>query len=114
VLALGAAAAAYLYRTDPHQPGHLLPACPFRVLTGWQCPACGGTRLVYDLMHGDVARAWRDNALLLVLAPWLLWLLARWALAGWRGQRFRVVLPPYGAGLVLLTALTWGVLRNLA
>ena len=47
----GLVASAYLYRTDPHQPGHVLPFCPFRAVTGWQCPACGGTRMAYDLLQ---------------------------------------------------------------
>ena len=113
VLLSGLAASAYLYRTDPHQPGHLLPVCPFRWLTGWQCPACGGTRMAYDLMHGDVVGAWHDNALLLLLSPVLLWLLGRWAVAGWSGRRFQVTLPRYGGWLVLAVALPWMVLRNL-
>lgn len=112
VLAAGALASAYLWRTDPHQPGHLLPLCPFRYLTGWQCPGCGGTRLAYDLLHGDVARAWQDNALLLLVLPLLLWALARWAVEGWRGRAYRLTLPRYGGPVVLVTALTWTVLRN--
>jgi hypothetical protein len=104
--------AAYLWGTDPHEPGHVLPVCPFRALTGLQCPACGGTRMTYDLMHGDLAAAWQDNALLLILAPFLLWLLASWAVAGWRGQTYRVTLPRYGGGVLLAVALTWAVLRN--
>src|SRR5690349_5612138 len=96
VLLSGLAACAYVYSTDPHEPGHLLPACPFRVLTGWQCPACGGTRMAFDLLHGDVSRAWRDNALLLLVSPLLLWLLGSWAIAGWRGRRYQVVLPSRG------------------
>ena len=112
LLLSGLAASSYLYVTDPHQPGHLLPACPFRVLTGWQCPACGGTRMAYDLLHGDVARAWHDNALLLIVSPFLLWLLGSWAVAGWRGRRYGVSLPRYGGPLVLVVAVGWAVLRN--
>ena len=114
VLASGLLGAAYLWRTDPHQPGHLLPVCPFRYLTGWQCPACGGTRLAYDLLHRDVARAWQDNALLLLVLPVLLWFLGRWALAGWAGRSYRVVLPRYGGAVVLVVARAWTLLRNVA
>jgi hypothetical protein len=114
VLAAGVLASAYLWRTDPHQPGHLLPVCPFRYLTGWQCPGCGGTRLAYDLLHGDVVAAWHDNALLLLVLPVLLWVLVRWAVAGWRGRSYRLALPRYGGPAVLVTALAWTVLRNAA
>ena len=30
--------------------------CPFRALTGWDCPLCGGTRMGAALLHGDVRR----------------------------------------------------------
>jgi hypothetical protein len=112
VLAAGLLGSAYLWRTDPHEPGHLLPLCPFRALTGWQCPACGGTRMAYDLLHGDVSRAWQDNALLLLVLPLLLLSLGRWAVEGWRGRTYRLILPRYGVPLVLGVALTWVVLRN--
>jgi hypothetical protein len=114
VLAGGAAAAGYLWRTDPHQPGHLLPVCPFRYLTGWQCPACGGTRMAYDLLHGDLARAWHDNALLLLLSPVLLWLLLGWCLAGLQGRAYEVRAPRWVLPLLLPVGVGWAVLRNVA
>ncbi len=112
VLAAGAAGAVYLYGTDPHQPGHLLPVCPFRLLTGWLCPACGATRMTYDLLHGNVRHAWQDNALMLLLAPLLLWLLLRWCVAGLRGRTCSIALPRWGPGAVLGVAFGWAVLRN--
>ena len=112
VLAGGAAGAAYLWRTDPHEPGHLLLLCPFRRLTGLQCPACGATRMTYDLLHGDVARAWQDNALLLLVAPLALWFLGRWLLAGLQGQRYVLHPPEWFTPVVLTTALGWALVRN--
>ena len=114
LVALGALGVAYLWRTDPHEPGHLLPVCPFRRLTGWQCPACGGTRMAYDLLHGDLVRAWHDNALLLLVLPLTLWWLVRWAVAGWRGRTYRLVLPRFATPVVVGSALEWAVLRNAA
>ena len=40
--------------------------CPFRELTGWECPFCGGTRLGSALLHGDVAAAFAYNPLVFV------------------------------------------------
>ena len=56
----------YLYGTDPHQPGHWLPRCPFNWATGLLCPVCGATRMAYDLLHADPVRAFHDNGLLLL------------------------------------------------
>ena len=114
VLASGAAGAAYLFGTDPHEPGHLLLFCPFRRLTGWQCPACGATRMTYDLLHGDVVRAWQDNALLLLVAPLALWWLTRWLVAGVQGQRYVLHPPSWVTPVALTTAVGWAVVRNLA
>ncbi|MGW4303033.1 DUF2752 domain-containing protein [Streptomyces sp. NPDC004646] len=113
VLAAGAAGAAYLYGTDPHQPGHLLPGCPFRLVTGLLCPACGGTRMVYDLMHGHLTEAWLDNRALLLASPWALALLGRWALEGLRGRRWQPRLSPRAQAVVLGLAVTWCVVRNI-
>ncbi|MFE9683542.1 DUF2752 domain-containing protein [Streptomyces sp. NPDC002701] len=113
VLLAGAAGAAYLYVTDPHESGHVLPACPFRFVTGLLCPACGGTRMTYDLMHGQFAAAWLDNRALLLAAPFALALLARWTVEGLRGRRWRPELSARNQVLILAVAVVWTVLRNI-
>ena len=40
--------------------------CPFRALTGWDCPLCGGTRMGAALLHGDVSAAFMLNPLALI------------------------------------------------
>ncbi|WP_460778754.1 DUF2752 domain-containing protein [Microlunatus antarcticus] len=40
--------------------------CPFRIVTGWDCPLCGGTRMGSALLHGDVAAAFAFNPVALV------------------------------------------------
>ncbi|MEW1546717.1 DUF2752 domain-containing protein [Streptomyces tsukubensis] len=112
LLAAGAAGAVHLYGTNPHEPGQWLPRCPFRLATGLLCPACGGTRMVYDLMHGDITAAWADNRLLLLVAPFALALLGKWAFEGLRGRRWRFRLSGRAQVLVLSTAVAWTVVRN--
>ncbi|MFC3578400.1 DUF2752 domain-containing protein [Streptomyces yaanensis] len=112
VLAAGTAGSAYLYVTDPHEPGHVLPQCPFRLVTGLLCPACGGTRMVYDLMHGHFAEAWLDNRVLLLASPYALSLLGRWIVEGLRGRRWQPRLSRRAQAVVLLVAVAWTVLRN--
>ncbi|WP_329122207.1 DUF2752 domain-containing protein [Streptomyces sp. NBC_01465] len=112
VLAGAAAGAVYLYGTDPHEPGHLLPRCPFRLATGLLCPACGGTRMAFDLMHGRFTAAWHDNGMLLLASPFALGLLARWAWNGVRGRHWRPALGGRTQALILGAAVLWTVLRN--
>jgi hypothetical protein len=98
---------AYIGIGDPHSPSFVFPACPFKSLTGWLCPACGGLRMTHDLLHGDLAAAFVDNAFLLIGLPLLL---AFVIVQRSRGQR--VSSTPL---LVVIVAATvvWTVARNL-
>lgn len=112
-LAAGLAAAAYLWGTDPHQAGQWLPRCPLNALTGLLCPACGGTRMAYDLMHGDLAAAFHDNALLLTLGvPVAAYFGGRWLVEGLRGRRYRPSPGRWATAAILGTAVVWAALRN--
>jgi hypothetical protein len=113
-LVAGGAGAAYLWGTDPHESGGLLPRCPFNWATGLLCPACGGTRMTYDLMHGDFAAAFHDNAVLLTMGlPLAAYVGGRWLVEGVRGRRYRPELSPRGTAAVLGMAVVWAVVRNL-
>src|SRR5260221_331534 len=37
------------------------PKCPFRMITGWQCPGCGSTRACYQLLHLHPVAAFKLN-----------------------------------------------------
>ncbi|MDX2853571.1 DUF2752 domain-containing protein [Streptomyces sp. PA03-3a] len=111
-LVAGAAGAAYLWGTDPHEEGHWLPRCPFNFLTGLLCPACGATRMVYDLMHGDLPAAFHDNALLLLASPFPLYLYARWVTEGLCGRTYRATIGKRAQMAVLGAAAVWAVVRN--
>nr|WP_155073637.1 DUF2752 domain-containing protein [Streptomyces taklimakanensis] len=112
-LAAAAAAAAYLWGTNPHQPGQWLPRCPFNLVTGLLCPACGGTRMAYDLLHGDLTAAFHDNALFLVLGlPVAAYFGGRWLVEGLRGRRYRPSPGKWGTTAILGTAVVWAVVRN--
>ncbi|MGW2410616.1 DUF2752 domain-containing protein [Streptomyces tubercidicus] len=114
VLGVGAAAAVYLWHTDPHQPGQLLIPCPFKWTTGLLCPLCGGTRMAYDLMHGEVMTAFHDNALLLTLGgPAVAYAVGRWLVTGLRGREYRPRLSGRGNAVVLGIAAVWMLARNL-
>lgn len=105
--ALGAGALAYVGLVDPHRPDSLYPPCPFRMLTGWYCPACGGLRMTHDLLHGHVAAAATDNIVALIGLP----LLLIWALS--RIGSGRKVITPAVLIVITVIAVAWTVLRNL-
>jgi len=98
---------AYVGLADPHGPDFVFPPCPFKLLTGWNCPACGGLRMTHDLLHGDLAAAVVDNAFLLVGLPALL----IWIVMRWRTGRPIMTMPALAVMAVL--AITWTVVRNM-
>lgn len=109
------AATAALRLRDPHVSGSW-GYCPFLVLTGRPCPACGGLRAVNDLTHGDLVAAMSSNLLVVALIPVAVYWWAQWYRAA-SGRR-----PPLGTGparmwLVwgsLALGVVFGVVRNLA
>ncbi|MER7704195.1 DUF2752 domain-containing protein [Kitasatospora sp. NPDC097605] len=113
VLAGGAAGSAYLWSRDPHLPGQVLPFCPWRKVTGLECPGCGGTRMAYDLLHGDLAAAWHDNAALLLALPLVAAAYLVWLRHGLAGRRWQPPLGRRGTAVLLGVATAWTVLRNL-
>ena len=64
--------------------------CPFRAITGWLCPLCGGTRMGEALLHGDVVAALRSNPLALVAVAGLAVLTILWTVELLGGPRIRL------------------------
>lgn len=94
-----------------------VPPCPFRALTGLDCPFCGGTRAAMALLHGDIGAA-ADYNLLVTVAAFLAGGLFVWWLASllrrslsWPGPRL------VRSRVVLITAVavvfTFWFVRNL-
>lgn len=105
--ALLAGGLAYVGLGDPHRPDFLFPPCPFKLLTGWNCPACGGLRMAHDVLHGDLGAAIVDNVFLLVGLP----LLAAWLVLRWRkGQQ---LMPLPAVVVIVVAVISWTVVRNL-
>ena len=103
----GAAALTYIGLVDPHRPSSVFPPCMFKLLTGWTCPGCGGLRMTYDLMHGDLAAAVLDNVFALVGLPLLLL---------WVVSRRRTGRPPFTPAVfwvIGIAVVGWTVVRNL-
>ncbi len=102
-----AGAVGYVGLVDPHNTNSVYPLCPFKWLTGWNCPLCGGLRMTHDLLHGDLLATVNDNVFLLLAIP---------ALAGWivfRRRRGRPVLSMPAVVTLTAAAIAWTVLRNL-
>lgn len=113
-VAVAAAVAGYVLYTHDPSAASFYPPCVFHLLTGLQCPGCGGTRALHHLLHGRLAEAFRYNAMLLVFGPVLLAGVVvelRNARPGAAGPR--LIHRPWVAWTAIAVLLGWGVLRNL-
>ena len=104
---LPAGALGYVGFVDPHNTNSLYPQCPFKWLTGWNCPFCGGLRMTHDLLHGHLVASINDNVFLLVGIP----VLAGWVLM--RRRRGQSLLSMPAVLTIVVTAAVWTVMRNL-
>lgn len=96
---------------NPDQPGHF-PVCPFRALTGLDCPFCGGLRGVHDLTHGQVVAALDQNALVVLAVPLAVLGWLRWVHRSARGTPARPA-PGWVLPAALAVVLAFWVVRNL-
>lgn len=101
----------YLAIANPHDPGVPMPKCPTKLLTGFDCPGCGGLRMTHDLLHGDLAGAAHSNLFLLLMLPVIAVVLGLLARARWRGRPFRV--DARAGYAILVAAIVFTVVRNL-
>jgi hypothetical protein len=110
---LGLASCAYLYAADPSQPGQY-PPCPTKVLSGVDCPFCGGLRATHELLHGNVLGALDFNSLaVLFILPVALVSTGLWALRSAGVQIRPVPLPRWAPTAAVVLMVVFTVVRNL-
>lgn len=111
IVAIAAAAVAIYYYIDPARVGWM-PRCPFRWLTGWQCPACGNQRALHALLHARWADAWGYNPFLIVSLPYLIALVAARLLRSRRPRFYAAVAHPRVVMTYVVLICLWWVVRN--
>ena len=103
VIALAPLAVLALFWFDPVTTC-AYPVCPFHQLTGLWCPGCGTTRALHQLLHGNVAMAFRLNSLAMLMLP----------LAGYLAVRGDAsTLKPTWIWALLGVLVAFGVCRNI-
>ncbi len=111
-VAAAALAAAY-YFVDP-ATAVLMPKCPFKLVTGFDCPACGTQRAMHALLHGHWRQALAVNPFMVVSWPYLAAVIVA-TFGRWRWvPRWRAwVLHPATVWAYVILFCGWWILRNL-
>lgn len=79
--------------------------CLFKVVTGWDCPGCGITRMLVSILHGNLYEAFHVNPVLFCLIPYILFRVVT-AAKKWKVLR----ITDYSCVVILLA---WGIIRNM-
>jgi len=107
-----AVSALVLFRFNPSD-SPFYPVCQFHALTGLNCPGCGSLRALHELLHGNLAAAFRLNGLLALSLPSVCWLGGRCALRLLKNQPAAIAIRPAWMWGALVVMLLFGVMRNL-
>ena len=109
-----AAIGVFLFFFNPASPANqFFPKCPFRLVTGLQCPGCGSTRACYQLLHLHPIAAFKLNPFLVLMLPFMIYGFlgfTRSAITG-RPQR-RVFIPPFYLWSFMVLILFFWIFRN--
>lgn len=110
---LGLAAGSLLLMFFNPTSAGFFPTCPFRALTGLQCPGCGSTRACYQLLHLHPIAAFKLNPLMMLTLPFIVYGLLGFTKSAITGKsRRRVFIPSiYLWGWLALLIFFW-VFRN--
>ena len=106
VVAVLVSAASFVLRFNPtDRVADPTGPCLWHAMTGINGPACGGTRMFYYLLHGNIVQAARHHLVALIAVPFVLYAFAEWAGRVWFGfslprlQPSRRVYVAYGVGV---------------
>ena len=106
-------AANIFYFFDPSSSGWVIK-CPFKAMTGFDCPSCGNQRLVHALLHGKFIEAFYCNPFTMLSIPYLIPVfLTLKSKKGFPLKVRNVVQAPIVLYIYAGLACVWWVLRNI-
>ena len=113
IIAVTLALLALVYFAFDPTEARWMPKCMLHTITGWDCPGCGSQRAAHALLHGDIPGAFRQNALLMIMLPYLALLLAAELFKTRLQGLFKALYSTTAIIIVVCVIVAWGVVRNL-
>ncbi len=88
--------------------------CLFHLSTGLHCPGCGSTRAVSSFMHGEFILGLKNNLLIILWGPYLIYRVFLVVFSWIDGKQRAIWSPPSSTIIVfLIITITYTILRNL-
>ena len=103
----------FFYFVNPLASGHPIQ-CPWRLLTGTSCPACGSQRALNALVHGNFIQALSYNYFFILSIPYaLIAVLVSWYNFGHRLDGLkRIAFHPITLRAYVVLFFSWWIARN--
>ena len=103
-----------IYNLNPTQYW-FMPKCPFKLITGLNCPGCGIQRAIHALMHGEIKEAIHYNYYLLYSGPYAASFLLVWLMPqnSFRDKLKSLIENKHVVNFYIVTFLMWLVIRNI-
>lgn len=112
-MGLGAIAIFLFFFNPASASNQWFPKCPFRMVTGWQCPGCGSTRACYQLIHLHPVAAFKLNPLMVMTLPFIVYGFLGFTKSAITGQpQRRIFIPPIYLWAWLVVLIFFWVFRN--
>ncbi len=94
---------------------HFFPQCPFRLLTGFSCPACGIQRALYAVLHGHWLEACNYNWFFIFSIPYTVLLMVAYVIKHHRPDSRIVAVVEHQSLAIIYVVLffVWWLLRNI-
>jgi len=92
-----------------------MPKCPFKLITGLNCPGCGIQRAIYALLHGHIVEAIQYNYFLLYSGPYAMLFIVEWILPKGhaRNKLKSIIENKRVVNFYIVTFLLWLIVRNI-
>lgn len=101
------------YATTNPESSRLFPKCIFLQLTGLRCPGCGSQRVVHSLLNGDIAAAFRYNAFLVLMIPYVSVLAFATLFKNRVPGLYNTLCHPAVIVAILVLTILWWIFRNI-
>lgn len=89
--------------------------CVFREITGYKCPGCGITHLLFDLVNLRFKEAFLDNPLVFIYLPFIIayFIYITYLYIVDKKDKILVKIPKFLKISVLVITILYGVVRNI-